>query len=245
MDVARESIASLDGGHGVVASVRQTAGRGRQGRSWSSPHGAVMATFLFSSQLSIHALGGYSLAVGVALAKAFLPSGAQLQLKWPNDLVTVKDDQIQKIGGILIEVQDIGASRVLLVGIGINLTNAPREVGGAAALESVCSKGAPPREEALHQMALALREAHGAFEKGGFAQCRLDWERASAYEMGKTELTLEIGERVVSGIYDGVDDSGALALIVNGLREVVHSGHTVGARNLRVGHWSNTLRALN
>ena len=235
MDVARESIPSLDGGHGVVASVRQTAGRGRQGRAWSSPEGALMVTFLFSTALPVHAFGGYSLAVGVALTRAFARYGAAVQLKWPNDLVTVRDDRIQKIGGILIEVQDVGATRVLLVGIGINLTSAPDEVEAAAALESVCAENVPHREEALAYIAGALSESHATFEQAGFAKFRAPWEQASAYEKGRTELIVEIGERTLSGIYDGVNDSGALLLMVNGRREVVHSGHTVSARSLRDG----------
>ena len=233
MDVARDALSELRGGHGVVCALRQTSGRGRQGRKWVSQDDALMTTFLFSTTASLHACSGYSLAVGVSLADAFKELAASVYLKWPNDLVTVHDDAIKKIGGILIEVQDMGASRVLLVGIGVNLASAPGTIEGASSIQELRGE-APSLELVLQQIGRHLLKGHYRFmEQGGFASIRCDWESYSCFIKGQTEVTLDLGERKVKGVFEGVDDTGALLLAGAGEIITCHSGHTVSLKNLR------------
>lgn len=99
----------------VVVADHQTAGRGRAGRSWSSPpRSALLASFV----LPMSPLA--SLAAGVAVAEACGPGA---RLKWPNDVLLGG----KKLAGILVEAQ----GEVAVVGVGINLTWAPE---GAARL---------------------------------------------------------------------------------------------------------------
>lgn len=233
MDVARDALSELRGGHGVVCALRQTSGRGRQGRSWVSQEGSLMVTFLFSTTASLHACSGYSLAVGVCLADAFKELDASVYLKWPNDLVTVQDDAIRKTGGILIEVQDMGSSRVLLVGIGVNLASAPDAVDGASSIQELRGE-APSLEVVLQQLGRHLLKGHYRFmEQGGFPAIRSDWESYSCFIKGQTEVALDLGERQLKGIFEGVDDTGALLLADSGEVITCHSGHTVSLKNLR------------
>ena len=99
----------------VVVADHQTAGRGRNGRSWEAPPGSgLFVTFVLEpSPLVVFA-------AGVAAAEA---CGRGVLLKWPNDLIL--DDR--KLGGILAEIRNEHA----LVGIGINLSWTPE---GAAKL---------------------------------------------------------------------------------------------------------------
>jgi BirA family biotin operon repressor/biotin-[acetyl-CoA-carboxylase] ligase len=77
----------------VLFAERQTAGRGRRGRSWQAPLGASL---LFSIARrfdgGLARLGGLSLVAGLATAGALRAAGfAEVGLKWPNDLVVERD----------------------------------------------------------------------------------------------------------------------------------------------------------
>jgi len=227
MDVAREAIPSLGAGSGVVCALSQSAGRGRQGRRWSSTEGAMMATFLFQTTAPVVSLSGYSLVVGLGLVDAFERFGARLQLKWPNDLVIVKNGELKKLGGILIEVQDLGEKRVILVGVGTNLSRVPDDLPNAASIEELSGRVISV-EDSLTGVAEQLRIAHELFVSlGGFARFRERWEAEACFAKGETEITLDLGEREVSGIYSGVDERGSLLLYIAGTTEAFHSGHLV------------------
>ena len=103
----------------VLVAGSQTAGRGRAGRQWVSPPGKSLAiSVLLKPQWPIGQYGWLPLVAGVAMKRAVqgaLPE-AQVQLKWPND-VLVKG---KKVSGILSEL--IPQLQSVVVGAGINLT---------------------------------------------------------------------------------------------------------------------------
>lgn len=105
----------------LLVAERQTAGRGRLGRSWSACAGDSL-TFSLAWPWAGSPLDGLSLAVGLALADALDPpgpAGPQLRLKWPNDLWLDGD---RKLGGVLIESLSQGGAPVCVVlGVGLNL----------------------------------------------------------------------------------------------------------------------------
>lgn len=233
MDVAREQAASLMTGCGSVCALVQSDGRGRQGRKWTSAADALMMTALFPTTEPVASLSGYSLVVGLALVDAFEHFGAKLRLKWPNDLVVVKGDALQKVGGILIEVQDLGDRRVVLVGVGINLRSVPADVPHASSIEDISGR-VVGIEEALSAASLQLRVAHELFiSLGGFARFRDRWEEASCFERGRTEISIDLGSRNESGTYAGVDDRGSLLLTHGEVVTPYHSGHISALSRLR------------
>ncbi len=101
-----------------LAAEIQTAGRGRRGRSWQSGLGASLTfSLLWRFDKGAAALGGLSLAVGLAVANALRELGVPAELKWPNDIL-VGD---KKLGGILIETQgDMLGPTAAVIGIGLN-----------------------------------------------------------------------------------------------------------------------------
>jgi BirA family transcriptional regulator, biotin operon repressor / biotin---[acetyl-CoA-carboxylase] ligase len=114
------------GVHAVRVAYRQTAGRGRQGRSWyAEPGRALMFSLACVLPRPLAGLTGLSLAVGVALVEALraLPGlapgdAARIGLKWPNDVLL---DQ-GKLGGILIETAwSTPDASAAVIGIGLNL----------------------------------------------------------------------------------------------------------------------------
>ncbi|UCH24593.1 MAG: biotin--[acetyl-CoA-carboxylase] ligase [Trueperaceae bacterium] len=121
----RRKLASGEDVHGLVIRAHvQTQGRGRQGKVWSSPAGGSYQTIgLRDSGTSRLRMPLVGLAIGAGLATTFKQAGAQVGLKWPNDLYY----KGKKIGGILTEY----LQQHLLVGIGLNVSNRPPE-GGAS-----------------------------------------------------------------------------------------------------------------
>jgi len=162
----------------VVLAEEQTAGRGRDGRTWRSPAGGVWLGMLLRAPVPV--AGVLSLRIGLVLAdvvEAVVP-GRRPALKWPND-VLVSD---RKIAGILCESRWQGdALQWLGVGIGINVANAvPAELEQQAISLSELRPGVR-RIDVLDVLvpALVRLTAHGAqlteFECAAFA--RRDWLR--------------------------------------------------------------------
>lgn len=237
MDVARERVSDVCEGEGdtcagLVVARSQTAGRGRQGRSWVSQEGAFMGTFLFATSLPVAHLSGYSLAVGVGVAHALREFGAAVALKWPNDIVVNKAQAIQKVGGVLIEVQELSGKRVLLVGLGLNLSCAPADVAHSTALAAlVATDRVPSFVGVTHSLARHLLDVHREFSKGaGFGAFQSRWDALSCYESGQTQLSIEVTPHsTVSGTYAGIHASGALVIFVAGEERLIHSGHVVAS----------------
>jgi BirA family biotin operon repressor/biotin-[acetyl-CoA-carboxylase] ligase len=116
----------------VVLAEEQTAGRGRDGRTWRSPPGGVWLGMLLRPPVPV--LGALSLRVGLVLADVVDDlvgrEASRARLKWPNDVLV--DDR--KIAGILCEGRWQGdALQWLGVGIGVNVANEiPAELAGQA-----------------------------------------------------------------------------------------------------------------
>jgi BirA family transcriptional regulator, biotin operon repressor / biotin---[acetyl-CoA-carboxylase] ligase len=101
----------------LLVAQRQTAGRGRLGRSWHSDAAdtePASLTFSLALPLKARDLAGLSLAVGVGVARCLHP---QLRLKWPNDIWLHE----RKLAGILIETAVFDSSVHAVIGIGINI----------------------------------------------------------------------------------------------------------------------------
>src|SRR5882724_13282357 len=106
-DVARDLAASGQPEGVCVIAREQTAGRGRQGRSWSSPPGeGLYISLILRPQVTASAAAMITLAAAVAVAETLtLDFQAAADIKWPND-VLVKG---RKICGILVEAAIEGA----------------------------------------------------------------------------------------------------------------------------------------
>jgi BirA family biotin operon repressor/biotin-[acetyl-CoA-carboxylase] ligase len=105
----------------VVIAEEQTAGRGREGRTWHSPAGGVWLGILLRPGRA--ELGVISVRVGLAVADAVdaLLGRVETRLKWPNDVVLGE----RKLAGILCEGRWHGeAPQWLAVGVGVNVCNA-------------------------------------------------------------------------------------------------------------------------
>ncbi|HEY3133557.1 MAG TPA: biotin--[acetyl-CoA-carboxylase] ligase [Gemmatimonadaceae bacterium] len=116
----------------LVIANEQTAGRGRDGKSWQSSAGAGLWLTLIERPKDPSGLGVLSLRVGLVAAEALDRFASEpIRLKWPNDLYV---DQ-GKLAGILVEARWREATvEWVAIGLGVNV-RAPDNVEGAAGLE--------------------------------------------------------------------------------------------------------------
>jgi BirA family biotin operon repressor/biotin-[acetyl-CoA-carboxylase] ligase len=127
---ARELAAAGAPGGTVVTSEEQTAGRGRQGRPWSTPAGAALAYSLILRR-EVKPPSTLPLQIGVAVCEAVEALGVErTELKWPNDIWI----DGRKCAGILVESRPQEGWAV--AGVGLNLTigpdQFPAELSGGA-----------------------------------------------------------------------------------------------------------------
>jgi BirA family biotin operon repressor/biotin-[acetyl-CoA-carboxylase] ligase len=195
-----------------VAAHMQTQGKGRRGRAWISQLGASLTfSLLWRFQCGASALSGLSLAIGVALIRAFAQLGVQqAQLKWPNDVLVGG----KKLAGILIELQgDMEGPSAAVIGVGINL-NLPKEVlhsidqpatDMATASNGVVVNPNDVLGVVLKHIARCLQQ----FEQEGFAGLREEWLRYHAYHLQAVLMLMPNGVET-HGMVQGVAEDGIL-----------------------------------
>ncbi|CDO87317.1 biotin--acetyl-CoA-carboxylase ligase [Mycobacterium triplex] len=214
----------------VLIAEHQTAGRGRHGRGWSaSPRAQItMSVAVSVVNVPVTGWGWLPLATGVAVVDAVAPllrgSGVELGLKWPNDVLAGGG----KLAGILAEV----ARPVVVIGLGLNVTQAPEEVDGPGAT-SLFDLGvaAPDRDRLVRAV---LRELGGRIVAWQAAR-GADWQLAADYRARSLTLGTRVraalpGGREIVGTASGIDDHGRLCLDVANETVVVSAGDVVHLR---------------
>ncbi|HXD42690.1 MAG TPA: biotin--[acetyl-CoA-carboxylase] ligase [Ramlibacter sp.] len=185
----------------LLVAERQSAGRGRLGRSWLGDAGRSL-TFSLGLPLAPVDWSGLSLAVGVGLAESLHPS---IQLKWPNDLWLAD----RKLAGVLIETGSFGGGggirRYAVIGVGLNI--AAREAAGLATAPAWLQELLPEVQpgQALMRVALPLVRAVQAFETFGFAPFQARFNARDA--LRDRAVVLSDG---TAGTAHGASEDGAL-----------------------------------
>jgi BirA family biotin operon repressor/biotin-[acetyl-CoA-carboxylase] ligase len=184
--------------HGtVVTADEQTAGRGRQGRSWTAPPGKAL---LYSAVLrpleERHALLPLAVPLAVCETAEELQPGVACTVKWPNDVWV----EGRKLAGVLIEAKPQEGWAV--IGVGLNLAVSPEEYPPELRATAASLDGASP--EAARR---ALDRNLGAW---------LEADRGSILEAWRSRDALR-GRRISwdggAGVAEGIDDSGDLLVL--------------------------------
>ena len=203
----------------LLVAQRQSAGRGRAGRTWQSDDASLTFSLAWPFELPLACLVGLPLAVGVAVAEVLAARNVPVQLKWPNDILL----DGAKLAGILIETA--ASKRVpgrvwTVIGIGINLM-AP----GVAAAMPVGSAALPATERnvLMAQLLDALAPTLSAFAQTGFAPWASRWNALHAHA-GQAVDIIDRGQVRQSGTALGVDASGQLLLQGAGATVAVLAG---------------------
>jgi BirA family biotin operon repressor/biotin-[acetyl-CoA-carboxylase] ligase len=167
-----------------LAAEWQSSGRGRRGRAWvSSVGGSLTFSLLWRFERGAGHLGGLSLAVGEAVARALSAAGVErVQVKWPNDVVA----DFRKLAGILVETSgEMQGPSVAVIGVGVNYRLGERvldRIDQPVTDVARCAPVPPSRSELLARLLVTLSSALEAFDARGFAASRDAWRALHAYQ---------------------------------------------------------------
>ena len=212
-------------GSAILFAERQTGGRGRRGRAWSSPLAAnlyMSASRQFAGGLA--RLGGLSLVAGVATADALHALGyGGVRLKWPNDLLAGG----RKLGGILVEGGGEHAGPVrAVIGLGLNVRMPAAAAQGIEQpwtdLASLGGGDAASRNVIAGSVLDRLLAALELFEAEGLAPFLPRYERYDA--LRETEVEVLVGDRSHVGVASGIAADGALRVRLHDGERMFHSG---------------------
>lgn len=197
---------------------RQSAGRGRQGRTWFDGFGNFMGStvvWLREGDPPAHSL---ALLAGLALhevVSSHVPPPHLALLKWPNDLLIGG----AKLSGILLEA----SAGAVVVGIGVNLAVAPRLPDRRTIALSEFGP-APDRDIFAEELARSFTTELQAWRRYGLEPMIRRW-LAAAHPLGTPLKVGEPGERPLEGTFAGLADDGALQLrLADGTTRSVHAG---------------------
>lgn len=196
-----------------ITAARQTAGRGRRGRDWSTETGNLAATLLTSVRKPAGEAAQTAFVAALAaaeLCETYVPA-ALVRIKWPNDVLI----DGAKAAGILIESGTLSDDRLwLAVGCGVNLASAPANTPyPATSLAAHLREGVrePPAPiEAMGVFAAAFGRWMAIWNEGGFDPIARAWT-ARAGGLGGA-CVARLGSETVEGIAEGLDGDGALRL---------------------------------
>lgn len=210
----------------AIQALRQSAGRGRQGRGWESPAGNLYLSVLLRPDVPLREAPQWSFVAAVALAetlKMLLPEAADLTLKWPNDLML----KGAKAAGILVET-GIAPSQALdwiCIGIGVNITSKPSLPDRPTACLAEFLP-APPAPEGLAQSLLeSLAHWHGIRLHQGFAPIRAAWLN-HAPAMG-APVSVKRDAVLLEGAFAGLSPEGGLLLAKNDEVQLILAGEVI------------------
>ena len=152
-----------------------------------------------------------ALTAAVALHEVASIYAPAVQIKWPNDLLFGG----AKLAGILLERQD----EAVIVGFGVNLAHHPHQLDRPATSLAELAGIAPEPAAFLEILAGAFERWLARWRGEGLAPIRRHWLGA-AHPLG-TALATADGE----GLFDGLDESGALRLrLADGTTRMIAAG---------------------
>jgi BirA family biotin operon repressor/biotin-[acetyl-CoA-carboxylase] ligase len=209
-----------------IAARRQTAGRGRRGRTWEGNTGNLFSTLLITTRKPPAEAAQVTFIAALAVADLldrYAPPSV-VTIKWPNDVMLGG----QKASGILVESGvHANGSLWLAVGIGVNLAEAPEGTERpATALSHHLSAAhvAPPKvEQAAEELAQAFDIWLERWETLGFQPVLDAWAARTPGLDGPAVARL--GHETIEGRAEGVAPDGALKLrLADGSLRLISAG---------------------
>lgn len=190
----------------AVSCDSMSKGRGRLGRAWHAGSGGAWVTV--AAWLPTEAAGAIlPLAVGARLAEWLRDRyGADVRVKWPNDLV-IKG---RKVGGVLIEAV-AGRGTIVLVGVGVNVTNhLPEELVPYATRLSDWVDDVSPEEVVEGVVCSVITALQDIADRERVARVLDLWRRLSD-TLGREVWVILEGDEV-RGVAIDIDGDGALLI---------------------------------
>lgn len=201
----------------------QTAGRGRRGREWLSRKGNLSATLLLKPTCEPREAAELSFVAAIAISDVLsaLSPIQPVELKWPNDVLLGG----AKIAGILLESEASPQAEMewLSIGCGVNLAFHPEDTPYKATSLAAASITPPEPGAFLGALSAAFAKRYDTWTAEGFKPIRKLW-LSRARGLG-APIEARIGEKVYPGIFEDLDETGALMLKqADGSRRLITAG---------------------
>jgi BirA family biotin operon repressor/biotin-[acetyl-CoA-carboxylase] ligase len=218
----------------VLVTDFQSAGKGRQGRTWMAPPGTSIAmSVLLAPAVEVSRWTWLPLLTGLAVGEAVrrvggLPTG----LKWPNDVLVEE----RKLCGILAERVDTSSGPACVVGIGINVSLAEADLPVPTATSLRIARaaaglpGVPGRTPlvlaVLQELAYAVRE----WEADPGSASLVERYRRRCVTLNRPVRVLLGDQRVLTGVASGIDPDGRLMVQTDSGTQILGAGDVVHVR---------------
>jgi len=200
----------------IIIAEKQTTGRGRLNRKWTSPKGGMWFSLIIHPKFDVSSSTLIPILSAVALSKSIKTVlGIKTEVKWPND-ITMNG---KKVAGMLVDAS-FQANNIdyLILGIGINfdidaeklekrLSKTPNFYG----VNSLRKKDdKTPPKVLLKEFLLQFEKNLSQLDNGEKSKIVKEWTRR-AIGIGK-KMTINTSNGKISGISQGIDNDGALKI---------------------------------
>ena len=206
----------------LIWAKKQTAGRGRRGRTWNSNDGNLHISLILRPNVPLRKAAQLGFVTALAVFDALgniSESWNQIHLKWPNDVLLHE----KKVAGILLEAETGGKEipNWIIVGLGLNVTYFPNETTYPATSLAAESWSASV-EVVLEAFARSFQIWVNNWVDSGFEPIRRTWlERAIGLGKG-IEVRLE--DQTIAGIFRNIDQEGRLIIDQKGTERHIAAG---------------------
>lgn len=205
----------------VVWAKRQTAGRGRRGRTWVSPEGNLFFSILLRPPypaMNVMQLGFVAANAIADALQVLAPRGTFVTVKWPNDVLV----EGKKVAGILMEAEpdeeNPGQLKWLVLGIGVNIVSHPANIDSEYPATSLIAEGVTKDglniEALLDTLVKRFLAGFVTWRNLGFGPIRRHW-LLRAKGLGGP-VVVRLPNETLHGIFAALDEDGALVLHLEG-----------------------------
>jgi BirA family biotin operon repressor/biotin-[acetyl-CoA-carboxylase] ligase len=213
----------------VVIAEEQSAGKGRMGRTWRAASGRnLLFSIILRPELPSDRWGLITLAASVGVAETietvvspYIPA-----IKWPNDIFI--DDA--KCCGMLLETvpssRKSGTEQGVILGVGLNVNQIefPPPIEKTATSLRLISGQLVERAPLFVQLLPSIRRRYEQLTDDNGAAVREAFMNRMLSANKRVTLRYTNQESEISGIVDGIDETGGLRLLIDGTAETFHAG---------------------
>ena len=215
----------------IIIAEKQTSGRGRLDRKWTSPKGGIWFSLIIHPKFDVSSSTLIPILSAVALSKSIKSVlDIETEVKWPND-ITMNG---KKVAGVLVDASfQTNSIDYLILGIGINfdidakklekrLTKTPNFYG----IDSLRGKeDKTPPKKLLKEFLLQFEKNLFQLDKGEKSKIIKEWTKRAA-GIGK-KITINTSNGKISGISQGIDNDGALKIKTKNEIKKIYVGDVV------------------
>ena len=215
----------------IIIAEKQTSGRGRLDRKWTSPKGGIWFSLIIHPKFDVSSSTLIPILSAVALSKSIKSVlDIETEVKWPND-ITMNG---KKVAGVLVDASfQTNSIDYLILGIGINfdidtkklekrLTKTPNFYG----IDSLRGReDKTPPKKLLKEFLLQFEKNLFQLDKGEKSKIIKEWTKRAA-GIGK-KITINTSNGKISGISQGIDNDGALKIKTRNEIKKIYVGDVV------------------